>query len=63
MVHCKEQVTHTTRPNPNYTHNFVWSFKLITPIGGWRKKVIHFVEGRDFDCHKDKTNELFKKMI
>ena len=63
MVHCKEQVTHTTRPNPKHAHNFVWPFKLTTPTGGWRKKVIHFVEGGDLGGCNDKTNELFKKMI
>ena len=79
VAHCKEQVMHTDEnviallnvhintltigPNFKYASNFLWPFKLNTPTGGWRKKVTHFVEGGDFGCHKDKTNELFKKMI
>merc|ERR1711973_271326 len=63
---CVEDLIHeivTVGPNFKYASNFLWPFKMNTPIGGWRKKVNHFVEGGDFGCREDKINELLKKMI
>merc|ERR1712062_392479 len=63
---CVEDLIHeilSVGPNFKYASNFLWPFKLNTPVGGWRKKVNHFVEGGDFGCREDKINELLKKMI
>merc|ERR1712228_785064 len=63
---CVEDLIHeilSVGPNFKYASNFLWPFKLNTPLGGWRKKVNHFVEGGDSGCREDKINELLKKMI
>jgi len=43
--------------------NALWTFKLKTPTGGWRKKTNHYVEGGDFGNREDKINELLHRMI
>ena len=42
--HCTSKILSVV-PNFKYASNFLWPFKLNTPVGGWRKKVNHFVEG------------------
>ncbi|XP_054165391.1 60S ribosomal protein L7-like [Oppia nitens] len=63
---CMEDLIHeiyTVGPNFKYANNFMWYFKLNNPRGGWRKKVVHYVEGGDFGNREDKINELLKNMI
>jgi len=63
---CMEDLIHeiyTVGPNFKYANNFLWYFKLNNPRGGWRKKVVHYVEGGDFGNREDKINELLKNMI
>jgi len=63
---CMEDLIHeiyTVGPNFKYANNFLWYFKLNNPRGGWRKKVVHYVEGGDFGNREDKINALLKNMI
>jgi len=63
---CVEDLIHeifTVGPNFKYANNFLWHFKLNNPRGGWRKKVVHYVEGGDFGNREDKINALLKNMI
>nr|AAS48104.1 ribosomal protein L7 [Pectinaria gouldii] len=48
---CMEDLIHeifTVGPNFKQANSFLWTFKLNTPNGGWRKKMNHFVDGGDF---------------
>jgi len=63
---CVEDLVHeifTVGKNFRKASNTLWSFKLKTPTGGWRKKANHFVEGGDFGNREHKINELLKRMI
>ena len=63
---CMEDLIHeiyTVGPNFKYASNFLWYFKLNNPKGGWRKKVVHYVEGGDSGNREDKINALLKNMI
>lgn len=63
---CMEDLIHeifTVGPAFKQANNFLWTFKLNTPNGGWRKKNNHFVDGGDFGNREDKINALLKKMI
>ena len=63
---CMEDLIHeifTAGPNFRNASNFLWPFKLNTPIGGWTKKRNHFVDGGDFGNREDKLNVLLKRMI
>jgi len=63
---CIEDLIHeifTCGPNFKQASNFLWPFKLNTPLGGWRKKNNHFVDGGDFGNREDKINTLLKRMI
>jgi len=63
---CVEDLVHevfTVGKNFRKASNTLWTFKLKTPTGGWRKKTNHFVEGGDFGNREDKINELLKRMI
>nr|AIU94828.1 60S ribosomal protein [Phragmatopoma lapidosa] len=63
---CIEDLIHeifTVGPNFKEANNFLWSFKLNTPNGGWRRKNNHFVDGGDFGNREDKINGLLKRMI
>merc|ERR1711976_89538 len=63
---CVEDLIHeifTCGPAFKYANAFLWTFKLNTPNGGWRKKNNHFVDGGDFGNREDKINNLLKKMI
>jgi len=63
---CVEDLIHeifTCGPAFKYANAFLWTFKLNTPNGGWRKKNNHFVDGGDFGNREDKVNNLLKNMI
>jgi len=53
----------TVGPNFKRANNFLWTFKLSTPTGGYRNVTNHFVEGGDFGNREDKINNLVKRMI
>ena len=63
---CVEDLIHeifTCGPNFKEANNFLWPFKLSSPNGGFRKKLIHFNEGGDAGQRGEKINVLIKKMI
>ncbi|CAF4141622.1 unnamed protein product, partial [Rotaria sp. Silwood1] len=43
--------------------NFLWTFKLNNPKGGWRKKANHFADGGDFGNREQYINQLLRKMV
>merc|ERR1712112_500159 len=50
-VICMEDLIHeifTVGENFKYASNFLWPFKLSSPLGGWRRKYNHFNDGGDF---------------
>jgi len=63
---CVEDLVHeiyTQGKHFQKVNNFLWSFKLNNPKGGWRMKTKHFVEGGDFGNRESKLNGLLAKMI
>ncbi|CAD5120502.1 DgyrCDS9068 [Dimorphilus gyrociliatus] len=63
---CVEDLIHeifTVGPHFKQANNFLWTFKLNNPNGGWRKKNNHFVDGGDYGNRDDKVNALLRKMI
>jgi len=63
---CMEDLIHeiiNVGPNFKAANKFLWHFKLNTPVGGWRKKANHFVDGGDFGCRDEKLNPLLRKMV
>merc|ERR1712212_9694 len=63
---CVEDLVHeiyTQGKHFQKVNNFLWSFKLNNPKGGWRMKTKHFVEGGDFGNRENKLNGLLAKMI
>merc|ERR1711920_320559 len=53
---------YTVGPNFKRANNFLWTFKLSAPNGGYRRVTNHFVEGGDFGNREDKINNLIKRM-
>ena len=43
-------------------NNFLWPFKLSSPLGGMKKKTTHFVEGEDAGNREDQLNRLIRRM-
>merc|ERR1712098_986127 len=63
---CMEDLIHeifTVGGNFKYASNFLWPFKLSSPLGGWRRKYNHFNDGGDFGFRDEKIDALVKKMI
>merc|ERR1711993_235824 len=52
----------TVGPNFKRANNFLWTFKLSAPNGGYRRVTNHFVEGGDFGNREDKINGLIRRM-
>lgn len=62
---CIEDLIHeifTVGPNFKKANNFVWPFKLSSPLGGMRNKTNHFVEGGDHGNREDLINAFIRKM-
>lgn len=62
---CIEDLIHeifTVGPNFKKANNFLWPIKLSAPLGGMRKKTIHFVEGGDHGNREDFINNFIRKM-
>merc|ERR1712187_487743 len=53
---------YTVGPNFKRANNFLWTFKLSAPNGGYRRVTSHFVEGGDFGNREDKINNLVRRM-
>merc|ERR1712098_189566 len=63
---CMEDLIHeiyTVGNNFKYASNFLWPFKLSSPLGGWRRKYNHFNDGGDFGFRDTAIDSLVKKMI
>merc|ERR1712076_128344 len=63
---CMEDLIHeiyTVGSNFKYASNFLWPFKLSSPLGGWRRKYNHFNDGGDFGFRDTAIDSLVKKMI
>lgn len=65
IVCVEDLVSHIYNVGPNFKEasNFLWPFKLNTPLGGWTKKTNHFVENGDFGNREHHINRLLARMI
>jgi len=62
---CVEDLIHeiyTVGPNFKQANNFLWPFKLSSPLGGYTKKAKHFNEGGDAGDRQELINALVKRM-
>jgi large subunit ribosomal protein L7e len=62
---CTEDLIHeiyTVGPNFKEANNFLWPFKLSSPLGGLKKKGKHFTEGGDFGNREEEINRLVRRM-
>jgi len=62
---CMEDLIHeiiTCGPHFKQANNFLWPFKLSSPLGGYVKKGTHFTEGGDFGNREEKINALVRRM-
>jgi large subunit ribosomal protein L7e len=62
---CIEDLIHeiyTCGPNFKEANNFLWPFKLSSPLGGWTNKGIHFSEGGDAGNRAELINKLVRTM-
>jgi large subunit ribosomal protein L7e len=63
---CMEDLIHeifTVGPNFKKANNFLWPFKLSSPSGGFKKKLLHFNEGGDAGNREELINALIKRML
>jgi len=63
---CVEDLIHeiyTVGPHFKEANNFLWPFKLSSPNGGFKSKLIHFIEGGDSGNRQDKINQLIKATL
>merc|ERR1712098_1026766 len=64
-INGMEELIHeiyTVGPNFKQANNFLWPFKLSSPLGGMRKKTTHFVEGGDHGNREEFINRFIRKM-
>jgi len=62
---CMEDLIHeiyTCGPHFKEANNFLWPFKLSSPLGGFTKKRIHFAEGGDAGNREEYINQLVQRM-
>jgi len=63
---CIEDVIHeivTCGPHFKEVNNFLWPFKLSSPLGGYtRHKKWHFTEGGDHGNREEQINRLVRRM-
>ena len=62
---CVEDLIHeiyTVGPHFKEANNFLWPFKLSSPLGGFNKKRIHFAEGGDAGNREELINALIQRM-
>lgn len=63
---CVEDLIHEIYTvGPHFTHaaNFLWPFKLSSPTGGFKQKLLHYNEGGDAGLRGERIHELIKKML
>jgi len=64
-VICIEDLIHriyTVGHNFKECNNFLWPFKLSSPLGGFIKKRIHYCEGGDAGNREEDINKLARRM-
>jgi len=62
---CIEDLIHeilTVGPHFKEANNFLWPFKLSSPLGGMSNKGTHFIEGGDAGNRDEKINNLIRQM-
>jgi len=62
---CTEDLIHeiyTCGPHFKEANNFLWPFKLSSPLGGLVKKGKHYSEGGDFGNREEEINRLVRRM-
>jgi len=65
-ITCVEDLVHeihTAGPHFKEANNFLWPFKLTSPLGGLNNKNIHFVEGGDAGNREELINQLIQQML
>jgi large subunit ribosomal protein L7e len=62
---CIEDLIHeivTVGANFKEANNFLWPFKLSSPLGGFVVKRNHFTEGGDYGNREEQINKLVRRM-
>jgi len=67
-IKCTADLVHeisTVGPNFKKANNFLWPFKLSSPLGGFSKKtkLLHYLEGGEAGARGEEINKLVKKML
>eukprot|EP00558_Chaetoceros_sp_UNC1202_P005609 CAMPEP_0197244796 /NCGR_PEP_ID=MMETSP1429-20130617/9800_1 /TAXON_ID=49237 /ORGANISM="Chaetoceros sp., Strain UNC1202" /LENGTH=239 /DNA_ID=CAMNT_0042705207 /DNA_START=45 /DNA_END=764 /DNA_ORIENTATION=+ len=67
-INCCADLVHelvTVGPNFKAANNFLWPFKLSSPLGGFSKKtkLLHYLEGGEAGNRGEEINKLVKKML
>lgn len=44
-------------------NNFLWPFKLSSPLGGLERKLTHYIEGGQAGNRENKINALVRRML
>ncbi len=52
----------TVGPAFKEANNFLWPFKLSSPLGGFSKKLLHFNEGGEAGNREEHINKLVQRM-
>ncbi|KAA0152226.1 hypothetical protein FNF29_04090 [Cafeteria roenbergensis] len=63
---CVEDLIHeiaTVGPAFKEANNFLWPFKLSSPLGGFSKKLLHFNEGGEAGNRETHINKLVQRML
>jgi len=63
---CVEDLIHeiyTVGPHFKEAANFLWPFKLSSPLGGYKKKGTHYTEGGDHGNREEKINEFVRACL
>lgn len=66
-ISCAADLIHeiyTVGPKFKQANNFLWPFKLSSPLGGFSRKtkLLHFMEGGEAGARGEEINKLVKKM-
>merc|ERR1712161_146743 len=67
-VKCTADLVHeifTVGPNFKQANNFLWPFKLSSPLGGFssKTKLLHYLEGGEAGARGEEINKLVKRMM
>jgi large subunit ribosomal protein L7e len=63
---CMEDLIHeifTVGPAFKEANNFLWPFKLSSPLGGMTKKRLHYIEGGEAGNRAEAINAYIKKVL